>query len=70
MQNFHYVNVLLDMMYGIDLDDADIEEYGLIAWELIGNRTRKLYRYTAQIDPAELDLVMLQILMEKAVLNQ
>ena len=53
MQNFHYVNVLLDMMYGINLDDADIEEYGLIAWELIGNRTRKLYRYTAQIDPTD-----------------
>ena len=41
------------MMYGINLDDADIEEYGLIAWELIGNRTRKLYRYTAQIDPTD-----------------
>jgi hypothetical protein len=40
-------------MYGINLDDADIEEYGLIAWELIGNRTRKLYRYTAQIDPTD-----------------
>lgn len=41
------------MMYGIELEDADVEEYGLLAWELIGNRTRKLYKYTTCIDPRD-----------------
>jgi hypothetical protein len=27
------------------MDDDDLEEIGLIAWELIGNRNTKLYRY-------------------------
>ena len=41
MQNFHYIAVLLDMMYGLELEDQDVEEYGLMAWELIGNKNRK-----------------------------
>lgn len=53
MQNFHYVAVLLDMMYGIELDDADLEELGLIAWGLIGNRNRKFYKYQTNIDPTD-----------------
>jgi hypothetical protein len=40
-------------MYGINLEDADIEELGLLAWESIGNRTRKLYRYSTTINPAD-----------------
>lgn len=53
MNNFHYVAVLLDMLYDIELQDQDLEEYGLLAWESIGNKTRKLYRYQAQIDPKD-----------------
>ena len=53
MTNFHYVAVLLDMMYGLELDDQDLEEYGLIAWGLIGNRNRKLYRFQTCIDPKD-----------------
>lgn len=53
MQNFHYVAVLLDMMYGLELEDQDLEEYGLIAWGLIKNRNRRLYRYQACINPAD-----------------
>ena len=41
------------MMYGIELEDQDLEEYGLIAWGLIGNRNRKLYKYHACIDPKD-----------------
>ena len=51
--NFHYVTVLLNMMYGIDMEDADMEEYGLLAWENIGNKNRKLYRYCTDIDPTD-----------------
>lgn len=53
MNNFHYVSVLLDMMYGMELEDQDLEEYGLLAWGLIGNKNRKLYRYRACINPVD-----------------
>ena len=53
MVNFHYVSVLLDMMYGIELEDQDLEEYGLIAWGLIGNKNTKLYRFQTCIDPKD-----------------
>ena len=45
--NFHYVNVLLDMLYGVEMNDEDIEELGLIAWNLIGNKDVRLYHYRA-----------------------
>lgn len=48
--NFHYVAVLLDQLYGIELEDEDIEELGLLAWEHIGNRNTKLYKYRACLD--------------------
>ena len=43
--NFHYVAVLLDMLYGIEMEDEDLEELGLRAWDLIGNKNTKLYLY-------------------------
>lgn len=53
MNNFHYVAVLLDQLYGLELEDQDLEELGLLAWEHIGNKTVKLYRYTTEIDPRD-----------------
>lgn len=49
--DFHYVAVLLDQLYGIEMNDEDIEELGLLAWGLIGNRDVRLYRYSANIEP-------------------
>lgn len=48
--NFHYITVLLDMLYGLELEDEEIEEIGLIAWGLIGNKTTRLYSYNAKIN--------------------
>ena len=45
--NFHYVAVLLDQLYGIEMEEEDLEELGLIAWESIGNKDTKLYLYRA-----------------------
>lgn len=46
MQNdFHYIAVLLDLLYGIEMSDEDLEELGLLAWKKIGNKNVKLYRY-------------------------
>lgn len=54
MVNFHYVSVLLDMLYGIkNIEEADVEELGLIAWGLIGNKNRKLYKYSTTINPVD-----------------
>lgn len=53
MQSFHYISVLLDMMYGIELEDQDVEEFGLLAWSQIGNKNRRLYRYNTCIDPSD-----------------
>ena len=41
------------MLYGINLEDADVEELGLLAWEHIGNKTRKMYKYSTNIDPSD-----------------
>jgi len=30
-----------------------MEEIGLLAWESIGNKVRKLYKYTTLIDPSD-----------------
>ena len=49
--NFHYVAVLLDMLYGLELEDDVLEELGLIAWNLIGNKDTKLYKYSVCIGP-------------------
>ena len=53
MNNFHYIAVLLDQLYGVQIEEADLEELGLIAWGLIGNRVRKLYRYSTVINPID-----------------
>ena len=51
MNNFHYIDVLLDILYGIEINDEDVEELGLRAWDLIGNKNTKLYRYKACVGP-------------------
>ena len=48
--NFHYISVLLSMLYGIELEDEKLEELGLIAWGLIGNKDIRLYRYSTNLD--------------------
>ena len=48
--NFHYIIVLLDMLYGITLNVEDVEELGLLGWEYIGNKNTRLYRYSTRVD--------------------
>lgn len=50
MNNFHYSQVLLSMMYDIEIEDEEFEELGLVAWEKIGNKNMRLYRFCANID--------------------
>lgn len=51
LNNFHYIAVLLDQLYGIEMDDEDLEELGLIAWEAIGNKRTRLYQYKTCVGP-------------------
>jgi hypothetical protein len=44
---FYYIAVLLEQLYGITLPDEEFEEIGLTAWNLIGNKRYRLYRYSA-----------------------
>lgn len=53
LNNFHYGLSLLETMYGINLSEEDYEEIALVAWELIGNKRSKLYRYTVCIEPCQ-----------------
>lgn len=53
MANFHYVAVLLDMLYGLELDNEDLEEIALQGWNMIGNKNARLYKCSLQIDPTD-----------------
>ena len=47
---FYYVAVLLEQLYGITIPDESLEEIGLVAWNYIGNKRCRLYRYSACSD--------------------
>lgn len=50
LQNFHYAQFLTNSLYGLDLQTEDFEEIGLVAWNLIGNKNVKLYRFCTTLD--------------------
>lgn len=54
--NFHYAQSLADMLYGVSMQEEDFEEIGLIAWQQIGNKRTRLYRYCGEITPCNLSL--------------
>lgn len=50
-QNFYSAYSTLTTLYGLtDIKEEDFEEIGLVAWNQIGNKRTKLYRYRANID--------------------
>lgn len=51
MENFNSIFPLLELQYGIELnDDDDAIDIGLIAWNKIGNRNTRLYKYKGLVD--------------------
>lgn len=50
MNDFHYALTQANMLYDIELVPEDFEEIGLMAWNLIGNKIFKLYKYSTTID--------------------
>ena len=58
MNNFHYAQTLLDMLYGLDIDDDMFEEIALIGWGLIGNKRTRLYRQCIEINKCNQEVLL------------
>ena len=49
MNDFNYIYTVANSLYGLELEPEQFEELGLTAWNLIGNKTVRLYNYSAYI---------------------
>lgn len=56
MNDFNYIYSIMHSLYELDLDPEEFEELGLIAWNLIGNKTTRLYRYYSKVDCIDLSI--------------
>ena len=56
MNNFHYSMTLMEQLYGITLQEDAFEEIALVAWNLIGNKRYKLYRYSTCIQGCQTEV--------------
>lgn len=50
MNPFHYAMSLMETLYGISIPEDRFEEIAILAWNLIGNKRYKLYKYNTCID--------------------
>lgn len=50
LNNFKYIISLANMLYGMDIDEDDGIEVGLHAWNLIGNKNTRIYRYSTCVN--------------------
>lgn len=57
--SFYYGMSLAQTLYGIDLKEEDYEEIGLVAWNLIGNKRTRTYRYRACMDACDDNTIQL-----------
>ncbi len=56
MNDFNYIFVLANSLYGLELEPEEGEELGLTAWNLIGNKTVRLYKYCSRISCEDLSI--------------
>ena len=56
MANFKQAMFQANLLYGLDLEEYEFEELGLIAWEFIGNKHTRLYRACLEIDCRDLSV--------------
>lgn len=50
MESFYTAMFQANMLYGVTINPDDFAEIGLIAWNLIGNKNTRLYKYSATLD--------------------
>lgn len=48
--NFYYAYTLANTLFGIELEEQDFEEIGLVAWNMIGNKNTRLHRLNIKVD--------------------
>lgn len=48
--NFKYAFYQLNLIYGIEMNEDEFEEIGLIAWNFIGNKRVRLYKCELDVD--------------------
>ena len=58
MNNFKYAISLANTLYGIEGQVNDLEEIGLIAWNLIGNKPCRLYKFSTELDKETLSVTL------------
>lgn len=51
--DFHYAMSLLETLYGITMSEDQFEEIAIVAWNLIGNKRTRIYRYSTCISNCE-----------------
>lgn len=49
MTDFHTAMFQANLQYGLELQEEDFEEIGLIAWQRIGNKRVRTYRYCTTV---------------------
>lgn len=50
MVDFHTAMFQANLQYGLELQEQDFEEIALIAWQRIGNKRVRTYRYCTSVD--------------------
>lgn len=56
MADIHYAQFLANELYGVELSQDKFEELSLIAYNKIGNKNCRLYRWFGRVDPNTLSL--------------
>lgn len=56
MNEFNYIYTLANSLYGLEIEPERFEELGLVAWNLIGNKNIRLYRYFDKVDCKDLSI--------------
>lgn len=46
LNDFHYAMTLMEQLYGMTVQEDQFEEIALVAWNLIGNKRYRLYKYS------------------------
>ena len=58
MENFNSAWTYANLLYGIELDSEEFEEIGMVAWNRIGNKQTRLYRYIIDVDCANKEITL------------
>lgn len=50
MSSFNEAYPRANLLYGVEMTQEEFEEFGLVAWNLIGNKRTRLYKYHTKIE--------------------